>query len=160
MKSLTLSDIFALVFFIFFCLMIGIISSAFMQDSLISWYPNLIMSELTPPSEVFMPVWTLLYTIMGIAFWSVWGHRTNPAFPWASILFFTGLFLNAIWSFCFFYLQNPLLGLVDLIGLDFIAVLTTIFFFKVSRMAGILMLPYLAWISFATYLNAFILVAN
>lgn len=156
----SLSDIFMLIFFIFLCLMVGVISSAFMKDSLTVWYSALVHSPLSPPNELFAPVWTFLYTIMGIAFWQVWKRRTSPFFPQAVLLFFVGLFLNGIWTFFFFYLENPLLGLVNILGLDFAVILTTYFFFKISRFAGILFLPYVAWLLFATYLNAYIVWAN
>lgn len=130
--------------------LIGGLSTA---SSVTTWYPTIAKPSWTPPSWLFGPVWTALYAMMGVAAWSVWrrvGWR-DGALPLG--LFVVQLALNAAWSILFFGLQNPLAGLVD-IGALWIAIgLTTVAFFRVSRLAGALMIPYWLWVSFATALN-------
>lgn len=153
-------QIFSLIGFILLCLMIGTISSALMQDSLGSWYQSLIKAPNTPPKEFFAPIWTIFYTLMGISIWLIWDEKDHHLFPNAVLVFFIGLILNAAWTFFFFFLKNPLLGFADIIGLDFAVLLSIIFFFKIRKLAGVLLMPYLIWLLFATYLNGYVVWAN
>lgn len=118
------------------------------------WYATLEKPSWNPPGWVFGPVWTVLYTLMAIAAWLVWkqgGFRVQRV---ALSLFLLQLLLNGLWSPLFFGLQNPGLALVDL-GLLWLAILTTLmWFWQVSVPAGALLLPYLAWVTFAGVLNA------
>ncbi|MEJ2673269.1 MAG: tryptophan-rich sensory protein [Deltaproteobacteria bacterium] len=117
------------------------------------WYGGLIKPALTPPAWVFGPVWTLLYGMMATAAWLVWRR-----YGWANAigplgLFFGQLALNALWSYLFFGLQRPGLALLNIIAL-WLAILATFMAFWGSHPpAGLLLLPYLFWVSFATYLN-------
>ncbi len=154
------NKVFSLIGFILLCFIIGGIGSVFMQDSLTSWYPNLIKSPYSPANEVFAPVWTILYTLTGISIWLIWDHKNHPLFFDAALVFFVGLILNVGWTFCFFFLKNPLLGFADIIALDFSAMLLLFFFCKIRKAAGLLLIPYLAWLFFATYLNGYIIWAN
>lgn len=158
----SIKDIMVLLGFIFLCLLTGMISSYFMTDGLQNWYPSLIKSPLSPPDWLFAPVWTALYILMGAAVWMMWREREKQqnTFPIAMTMFLVQLFLNGAWTFCFFYLQNPALGLAEIIGLDLALVLTAFVFFKMSRAAGILLFPYALWLAFATYLNGYIVWAN
>ena len=146
--------------FILLCFIVGSISSVLMQDSLTSWYPTLIKSPHNPPNEVFAPVWAILYTLMGIAIWLIWDEKHNPVFANAVLAFFVGLILNIGWTFSFFFLKNPILGFADVLMLDFAVLLAVIFFYKIKKLAGILLIPYLVWLLFATYLNAYIIWLN
>ncbi len=153
-------QIISLIGFILLCFIIGSISSILMQDSLLNWYPNLVKSPYSPANEVFAPVWAILYTLMGISIWLIWDEKQHPMFASAVLVFFVGLILNVGWTFCFFFLKNPLLGFADIIALDFTVFLSFLFFYKIKRLAGLLFIPYLIWLFFATYLNGYVLWAN
>lgn len=135
----------------------GGIGAIFTQQSVSSWYSALNKPAFAPPNYLFAPVWTLLYLLMGIAVWLVWrkGLMTKEA-KIAFGLFWFQLVLNALWSYLFFGLQNPLAGLVEIIFLWGAILATIIYFFKISTTAGALMVPYLAWVTFAALLNFFI----
>jgi translocator protein len=117
------------------------------------WYAGLVKPALTPPGWVFGPVWTLLYAMMGTAAWLVW--RTLGVYG-ALIplgLFLGQLALNALWSYLFFGLQRPGLALLDIVALWLAILATLVNFWRAYASAGLLLLPYLFWVSFATYLN-------
>ena len=117
------------------------------------WYFGLTRPALTPPAWVFGPVWTLLYTMMGVAAWMVWKREGYAAAASALWLFLLQLVLNALWSYLFFGLKNPSLALVDIVALWLAILATLIAFFRHYRLAGQLLLPYILWVSFAIYLN-------
>ncbi len=142
-------------------LLAGGIGSIFTTAKIPGWYANLAKPLLNPPSWVFGPVWTVLYVLMGVATFLVWkrgGER--KAARQAFMAFVTQLFLNAIWSVLFFGLQRPDLALIDIVLLWIMIVVTMVFFARVSKTSAWLLLPYLAWVSFATYLNYGIYVRN
>ncbi|MFT5113441.1 MAG: benzodiazapine receptor [Parasphingorhabdus sp.] len=118
-----------------------------------SFYGQLTQPVWAPPGWLFGPVWTLLYIMMAIAAWLVWcngGFRNNAA---ALILFFVQLVLNAVWSWLFFAWQLGALSFIDIVMLWLSIVVTITYFWKVRPLAGILLLPYLLWVSFASCLN-------
>jgi len=117
------------------------------------WYGGLTKPALTPPAWVFGPVWTLLYTMMGVAAWIVWKRRGYAAAAFALSLFLLQLGLNALWSYLFFGLKNPGLAFLDIVALWLVILAAVITFFRHSRHAGQLLVPYLLWVSFAAYLN-------
>jgi translocator protein len=117
------------------------------------WYASLAKPAWNPPSAVFAPVWTLLYAMMGIAAWLVWrqaGFR-EAALPLS--LFLIQLVLNALWSYLFFGLHRPDLALLDIVTLWVAILVVLILFWRVAVPAGILLLPYLCWVGFASFLN-------
>ena len=118
------------------------------------WYASLAKPTWNPPAAVFAPVWTALYTMMGVAAWLVWRERgvERAALPLA--LFAVQLVLNGLWSWLFFGLRRPDLGLVDIVALWAAIAATVVTFWGVRPLAGAILLPYLAWVSFATALNA------
>jgi tryptophan-rich sensory protein len=128
----------------------------FLTDlSVNTWYPSLAKPSWTPSGATIGAVWTILYTFMGIAAWIVWrGTAGDRARPLA--LYVLQLLLNAGWSALFFGLRSPGLALFE-IGFLWIAILATAAtFWRVSKPAGILMVPYLFWVTFAAFLNAMI----
>ncbi len=136
------------------CLGVGWAAGAITAGPVRTWYPGLAKPAWTPPSWVFAPVWTALYVMMAVAAFRVW--CTNPRFSatrLALIFFFVQLGFNLAWSFCFFGLRSPGLALVDIALLWAALALTTYAFFDRERIAGLLMLPCLAWVSFAAALN-------
>lgn len=123
------------------------------------WYASLDKPSWNPPNQVFAPVWTVLYAAQGIAAWRVW--RAGGPFAARPLVWFgVQLVLNLGWSVVFFALRAPEAALVEIVVLLTAIVGTTIGFFRIDRLAGWLMVPYLAWVGFATALNAAIAVAN
>ena len=117
------------------------------------WYRGLNKPSFNPPGWVFGPVWTVLYTMMAVAAFLVWRKAGFAGAQTALGLFLVQLALNGLWSWLFFGLQRPDLALIDIIALWF-AILGTILAFRVhSKPAFILLLPYIAWVSFASVLN-------
>ncbi len=131
------------------CLMTGFVGSLFTTGE---WYDEMQKSALTPPNYVFPIVWSVLFVLMGIAAWRVWGKRKKGV-GFALSLFLVHLIFNVLWSYLFFGIQRPDLALVEVVILWIVILLTIIAFFKVDRLAGLIMLPYLAWVSLAIYLN-------
>ncbi len=117
------------------------------------WYAGLIKPALTPPAWVFGPVWTLLYVMMATAAWLVWRRYGLVKAIGRLGLFLGQLALNALWSYLFFGLQRPGLAFLDIAVLWLAILATFIAFWRSYPAAGVLLLPYLLWVSFATYLN-------
>jgi tryptophan-rich sensory protein len=135
---------------------LGVCFAAAWVGSLFSpgeWYDRLIKPALTPPGWVFAWVWTLLYTLMGVAAWLVWKRFGYKEASLSLGLFILQLGLNALWSYLFFGLKNPGLAFLDIIVLWLVILATLIAFFRHYRPSGLLLLPYLLWVSFAVYLN-------
>jgi translocator protein len=117
------------------------------------WYRNLEKPSWTPPNAVFGPVWTVLYVLMAVAAWLVWKRGGWAAHRVALALWVVQVVLNTLWSVFFFGMRNPALGLAE-IGLLWLAILATLIaFWRVSRPAGALLVPYLLWVSYASALN-------
>jgi translocator protein len=122
------------------------------------WYAALRKPAWNPPSWVFGPVWTTLYILMGIAAWLVWESRgaavaAARTHRTALTLFLVQLVFNAAWSWWFFGLQAPGLAFGWIVLLWLLIVATVVAFWRVRAMAGVLLLPYLAWVTFAAVLN-------
>ena len=119
-----------------------------------TWYQGLAKPPLTPPNWLFGPVWTLLYLMMAYAVWRV--LSAPPALPGrgrAIAMFFVQLGLNALWPWAFFAARNPGAGALNLVTLDLAVLATVGLFWRVDRVAALLLIPYLGWVMFATYLN-------
>lgn len=142
-----------LALFVLICLGTAGLGAAWTNLSVGDWYATLNKPSWNPPKWVFGPVWTALYIGMAVAAWLVW-RKNGLADAWLPLLLFgLQLFLNAAWSALFFGLRSPDLAFADIILL-WIAILATIIAFgRVSSMAATLLVPYLAWVSFATALN-------
>ena len=121
-----------------------------------SFYGQLIQPSWAPPPSVFGPVWTVLYAMMAIAAWLVWregGFRAHRIALW----FFLGqLLLNALWSWLFFAWHLGALAFADIVCLWGLIVATLVSFWRVRLLAGVLLIPYLLWVSFASALNYFL----
>ena len=126
-----------------------------------AWYEGLAKPPLTPPNGVFGPVWTILYALMAFAIWRVLSaHPAMPGRGRAIALFYIQLALNCLWSWSFFAAHSPAAGLVNILALDAAVVATILLFRNIDRLAAWCLAPYLAWIAFATYLNAGVLILN
>jgi len=136
------------------CQLAGVIGSVFTTRSIATWYQTLNRPSYAPPNAVFGPVWITLYVLMGIAAFLVWRRGLQyPGVKEGLLAFLVQLVLNTGWSIAFFGMRSPLAGLVVIAILWIEILITIIYFFKVSRNAGLLMLPYIAWVSFAAALN-------
>lgn len=150
-----MKDLLRLIGLIVLCEGAGIIGSIFSFNSINTWYLTLEKPFFNPPSFVFGPVWTILYLLMGISLFLVWGKKKTDL-RW----FFAQLALNTIWSIIFFGLKNPLLAFIVLIFL-WISIYQSIKSFrKVNKTASYLLYPYLGWVSFAGTLNLSIVLLN
>ncbi|NLD56212.1 MAG: tryptophan-rich sensory protein [Burkholderiaceae bacterium] len=109
--------------------------------------------EWAPPSSVFGPVWTVLYALMGIAAWLVWRERHTPGSRRALLLFGAQLVLNTLWSWLIFAWHQGGLAFLDIVVLWLLIVLTIVDFWRIRPLAGALLLPYLAWVTYAAALN-------
>ena len=145
--------------FVVLSLLVGYVSSLLQRESMSTWYPLLNKSSLTPPGNVFALVWGALYILMGISAGLVWGRRTSASWM-LLIMFLLQLFLNLLWSFCFFYMQLPLLALVVLLALFLTVAAYVVGCYGQNRLAAFLNVPYMLWLLFATYLNAYVVVFN
>ena len=117
------------------------------------WYAGLNKPAWNPPAWVFGPAWTLLYATMAVAAWFVWRDGGWRAQGRALGMFVLQWVLNALWTPLFFGLHRPGLALSDIFALWLALAATLVAFWRVRRVAGVLMLPYLAWVTFATALN-------
>jgi translocator protein len=150
---------------ILLCQLAGAIGSIFTINSISTWYVTLNKPFFTPQNWIFGPAWITLYTIMGISLFIILKTINNKEKfisknKVALFLFGLQLIINTIWSIIFFGLQNIFLGMVTIITLWFIVALTVIKFYKINQKAGILLIPYLVWLSFATILNISIFLLN
>lgn len=155
------AQIVGLVVFLAICFGAAWLGSVATMPSIPTWYAGLEKPFFTPPNAVFPIVWTILYALMGIAAWLVWRADAIDADRTAALTaFFVQLVLNVAWSWVFFAAHNALFGL-GVIALLLVAILWTIAAFRlVSRPAAALMVPYFAWVTYATALNAGIYVLN
>lgn len=139
----------------------GIVGSLFTIDAIPTWYASLTLPSFAPPNWIFAPVWLTLYTAMGIALFLVWRKGSWLVdVQWGVRVFFFQLVINALWSIVFFGLQSPLYGLITIALLALSIMIAMYFFFRASKVAGLLMVPYLIWVLFAWYLNYSIWVLN
>ena len=143
---------FQLLFFIIICLSIGWLGSLATRSSLTGWYAGLQKPPFNPPNGIFAPVWTFLYILMAIAGWRIWSHPF-PGRGRLRLLFVAQLFLNGVWSFLFFGLHNPAIGLADILLLWIFLCILIRSAWQLERTTALLLTPYILWVSFAAYLN-------
>lgn len=141
------------------CFGLGFIASRFQTDALENWYPYLNKPQSTPPDSVFPIAWSILYLCMGISIGLILNSE-SPRRQSLIILFAVQLVLNFLWSILFFYFQQPLWGLIDILLLLASIVLYAIKAYPASKTASFLFLPYILWVGFATWLNLYIFLYN
>jgi tryptophan-rich sensory protein len=154
-------DAFKLVISILVCQLAGVIGGFFTASSVDTWYATLTKPSFNPPNGIFSPVWITLYLLMGIALFLVWkkGIQTEGV-KTAIYVFGVQLALNTLWSILFFGLKMPLVAFIEIVILWGFILLTILKFKKISKLAGILLVPYLLWVSFAAVLNFFLWYLN
>lgn len=141
------------------CLLVGFIGSLATFPAIPGWYASLVKPSFSPPNFLFGPVWTILYIMMGISLALIWvrdgkGKKGQAGKKGEAIAFFIfQLILNSLWSILFFGFKSPGLALIEIVALWFSILLTMVKFFSISKTAGWLLAPYLAWVSFASILN-------
>ena len=132
--------------------LIGGLGALVTTPNISTWYASLNKPFFNPPSWLFGPVWTLLFLAMGIALYQIWTKKKSllhKSLHW----FWAQLLLNLVWSFLFFGLKNPLFSFTEIIFLWFAIYKTIQTFYKINRPSGLILVPYLAWVSFASLLN-------
>ena len=148
-----LVDLVGLVLFVALCLGIGALGASVTATSVDTWYAGLVKPSFNPPDEVFGPVWTVLYVLMGVAAWRVWRSADRDTTRGPLTLFALQLAINLGWTVVFFGLHKIASAVATIVVLDVAVLVTMLAFRSVDRLAALLMLPYVAWVAFATVLN-------
>jgi benzodiazapine receptor len=149
-------------------LMAGVIGSIFTSESVSTWYQTIEKPSFSPPNWLFGPVWTTLYVLMGLSLFLVWRATSTTTFTKdrrgrkisAFIAFGSQLILNVLWSFIFFGLRSPQLAFAEIVILLISIVVTIAIFYRISKLAAVLMIPYAVWVTFASLLNLQIWLLN
>jgi translocator protein len=143
------------------CQLAGALGAIFTRSAIPAWYAWLKKPSFTPPNWLFGPAWITLYLLMAVAAYLVWQKGlSHPGVRAALAVFIAQLLLNALWSPIFFGLRSPLAGAVVIVLLWLAIALTMFLFWKQSRPAAWLLLPYLLWVSYASALNISIYFLN
>ena len=152
--SNSMSSFWKLIIAVGICEATGILSAFISQTANNAWFDALNKPSWNPPAYLFAPVWTTLYLLMGIALWLVWkSNSPESQKKFAIFIFAIQLFFNFWWSILFFRIHSPAIALVDILLMVITIILSIFSFAATSRTAAWLLVPYLAWVSFATFLN-------
>jgi benzodiazapine receptor len=142
-------------------LAIGALGAFFTASSVNTWYVSLAKPSFNPPNFIFAPVWTAIFITIGIAAYLVWQKRsTITRFPRTIAIYFIQLLLNVMWSFIFFYAHQIGVAVFESVFLLFVVIVNAITFYKIDKRAGLLFIPYILWVSFATVLTYSIYTLN
>lgn len=153
-KNNKLSSQWKFIIAVFICQAVGIVSGLLTQNEMNTWFSTLQKPSWNPPGYLFGPVWTILYALMGISLWLVWKSDAPEAQKMrAELTFAVQLFFNFMWSILFFKAHSPILAFVDIVLMIVTILITISRFAKISRLAAWLLIPYLAWVCFASVLN-------
>lgn len=161
MEGFKLNEIPRLVITLIIVFIVGGIGSAATYPQIPLWYVNVIKPSWAPPGWLFGVVWTILYILIGTSLFMVWrkGLETKEA-KIAIVVFAAQLGLNLLWSLVFFGLHSILGGLVIIILMWLAIIANIIVFYRISKWAGLILLPYIIWVTIATYLNYSIYILN
>ena len=154
-----MNNFFRLLISLLIPIFVGVLA-AYLTTPHLAWYSSLHQPTLSPPNWFFGSVWTALFILMGIAFYLTWTKKTKLKKTHAYRFYFLQLLLNPIWFHIFFTLRLPPIALVEIIVLWLAVALTIVEFHAISKTAAYLLIPYILWISFATYLNYQIVLLN
>jgi len=142
-------------------LSIGALGGWATATSVQTWYPTLNKPSFNPPNWLFAPVWTSLYLSIGIAAYLVWIKRdTITHFPRTVAIYLIQLILNLAWSFIFFYLHEIGFALFEILILLVVIIVNALMFYKINKWAGLIFIPYILWVSFASFLTYNIFLLN
>ena len=159
-------SVLALAGFLLLCYAVAAIGAYSTTPAIPTWYADLTKPSFNPPNWIFAPVWTALYALMALAAWLIWRTPTEPqtlqdsARLDALIAFYIQLVLNFLWTPIFFHYHQILVAAVIILLLWLAILLTIVLFWRVRPLAGVLLMPYIAWVTFATALNLAILRLN
>ena len=139
--------------------LIGSIGVIFTSPNINTWYASLIKPGFNPPNWLFAPAWTILFFLMGWAFYLIWTNKSKnkSSAYWAFAIQFL---LNIVWSAIFFGLKLPNIAFFEIVILWLAILWTIIEFYKVNKTAGYLLVPYILWVSFASILNYYVWILN
>lgn len=146
----------SLIIWIVLLIAIGGVIGSFTKPEISTWYSALNRSTLTPPNYVFPVAWTILYGIIGVCGWLIWRASSFPKLSIIKTLYVTQLILNWSWTPLFFHYHLTGLSLVVLGTMDILVFALICLAYRKMRAVSLLMIPYLSWILFATYLNFYI----
>lgn len=149
----TTRQVIGLVLWMAVCFAAAGIGSRLTAPAIADWYARLNKPAWTPPNSVFGPVWTVLYLMMAVSAWLVWRRSGWAGAGGALVLFVAQLAINAVWTALFFGLKLPGAAFADIVILWCLIVITAVTFWRLTAAAGALLVPYLAWVSFAAVLN-------
>lgn len=142
-------------------LSIGALGGLATAQSVKTWYPTLNKPSFNPPNWLFGPVWTSLYILIGVAAYLVWIKRDQIThFPRTVAVYFIQLILNLGWSFIFFYLHEIGFALAEILMLLAAIIINAVMFYKIDKWAGLIVIPYIIWVSFASFLTYNIFILN
>lgn len=145
------------IFFVLISQFAGIVGSIFTVPAIATWYAKLTKPSFNPPGWIFGPVWILLYTMMGISAYLVWQKWGESGMARVGVmLFFVHLIFNALWSYLFFGLKNPMFAFFEIIVLWLMILAMIIIYYQINKTASYLLIPYIMWVSFASVLNFYI----
>lgn len=154
-------SILKLILSIAICQSAGLIGTVFTVSSIEDWYNLLNQPSFRPPNWLFGPVWTILYTLMGISLYWIWIKGTKKKEVREALKLFTvHLVFNATWSIVFFGMHNLSLSLLNIAVLWILIVMVMVKFYGIEKKASLILIPYLAWVSFASILNFSIFLLN
>lgn len=132
----------------------GVVGSLLTVPSIAKWYHPLAKPSFNPPDALFAPVWTSIFILMGISAYLVWQKRAQIAhFPRTVAVYAIQLVLNMMWSFLFFYAHQIGAALFEIVFLLIVIIINARMFYKIDKAAGLLFIPYILWVSFATVLT-------
>jgi tryptophan-rich sensory protein len=145
----------SLLFFVGIVSIVEFIGSFFTVQAVMNWYPELIKPSFNPPNWLFAPAWSILYILIALSGWLAWAKRgeNKGAVDAALTIYAIQLFLNVTWSYLFFWLNSPVMGLIGIIALWAAIVWNMASFYRISKKAFYLLVPYIIWVSFAGILN-------
>lgn len=135
----------------FVCLAAALGAAASVQAA--TFYATLIRPSWAPPASAFGPVWSVLYLLMGVSAWLVWLERSNNTRAASLAVFIIQLAANALWSWLFFEWHNGAAAFLEIVVLLALIVATIVFFWRVRKLAAVLMTPYLGWVCLASALT-------
>lgn len=140
---------------------VGVVGSLLTAQSVKTWYPTLNKPSFNPPDSLFPIVWTSLFILIGIAAYRVWQKREQIThFPRTVAIYAIQLTLNIMWSFIFFYAREIGIALIEVVAFLIVIIINARIFYKVDKIAGLLFIPYILWVSFATFLTYNIFILN
>lgn len=161
MMNFSLKEVLKLIASIIVVFIAGAIGNFFTLSEITTWYTTLTKPTWTPPNWVFGPVWTTLYILMGIALYLVWSSGLDRKdVKIAIVVFFVQLILNTLWSLVFFGMHSLFGGVVTIVILWIAILVNIILFYRISKPAGLLLVPYIIWVSIASYLTYSVYLLN